>query len=347
MCQKCKGQDYSLMKRQFKQKIYHILIKCTFAKESTGTSYLLTRQNFMDKTIKRISVFHFNGPEGLPEGGSQAEKGVLSRTTEFHPEWGKPVCETQYDVHGQMEQKTDYVYDNKGFLIREVLIESDGEVVEERSFEPNERQGVKKEFRHYADGSHDVADHFYDEAGRLVRKVIADDEGEVERIETLSYSGERLVHELATDGQENMLFEVRYVYDEDGLLEEVHINNPEEGTAYQKVHEYDTDGKKTATLVYDQNGELIERYLFELNEQGHPSSVVEETRTKKNALKMTYDEQGNVVYQEEHDLAGELVNRVERRYDGEGRLVESHVAFRNPMLGVIQEYSVFQEYEFF
>jgi uncharacterized protein RhaS with RHS repeats len=300
-----------------------------------------------EKKIRRISVYQVVGPADFPAGEQAAGEGLLQRTTDFHPEWNKPIAETQYDSQGNVEQQTEYAYDGQGFLVRELLKESDGEVVEERSFEPDDQQRMKKEFRHYADGSFDVTEFSYDENGRLIKKVLADDEGEVERVEEFEYQDDKPLLEKALDGEGNLLMEVRYLYNEEGLLEEVHAVNPEEGEAYQKVHEYTPEGKRKSTLVYDGEGELVERYLFEMDDNGHPATLVEETRMKKNTIRMKNDAKGQVVFQEEHDLNGELVSRVARRYDELGKLLESRVAVRNPRLGLLQEYSVFQQYEYF
>ena len=308
---------------------------------------LLIMEKQEEKKIKRISVYRIEGPADFPAGDQHPGEALLHRTTDFHPEWARPIAETQYDSKGNIEQVVEYAYDGHGFLIREFLKESDGEVVEERSFEPDEQQRLKKEFRHYADGSFDVTEFFYDENGRVVKKILSDDEGEVERVEEFEYQDDKPLLEKAVDGEGNLLLEVGYLYDDKGLLEEVHAENPEEGGSYQKVHAYTPEGNRKSTLVYDPEGELVERYLFEVDEKGHPATVVEETKTKKNTIRMEYDAQGHVVLQEEHDLNGELVNRVERRYDQQGNLLESRVVFRNPRLGLLQEYSVFQQYDFF
>lgn len=307
----------------------------------------MTMDKQTDRKIKRISVYRIEGQADFPAGDQKPGDGLLHRTTDFHPEWAMPIAETQYDSQGNIQQLVEYAYDGRGFLVRELLKESDGEVVEERSFEPDDRQRLKKEFRHYADGSFDVTEFFYDENGRLIKKVLADDEGEVERVEEFEYQEDKPLLEKAVDGEGNLLLEVRYLYDEKGLLEEVHTENPEEGGSYQKVHAYTPEGKRKSTLVYDSEGELVERYLFEVDDKGHPASVVEETKMKKNTIRMEYDAQGQVVFQEEQDLNGELVNKVDRRYDGQGNLLESRVVFRNPRLGLLQEYSVFQQYDFF
>lgn len=299
------------------------------------------------RKISRISVYRIDGPAAFPARDEEIQKARLQRATDFHPEWGTPVAEVQYDLHGNVEQQTDYQYSDKGFMVREVLRESDGEVVEERSFEPDDRQRTGREFRHYIDGSHDVITFYYDDAGRVVKKITADDEGEVERVEEFEFLDGKPLRETATDGEGNVLMEIGYTYNEAGLLEEVHVLNPEEGEEYQKVHDYTPEGKRRSTLVYDNEGELIERYLFEVNEQGHPAMVVEENRMKKNTIRMEYDAQGHVVFQEEHDLNGELASRVERRYDPDGNLLESRVVLRNPRMGILQEYTVLHQYAFF
>jgi hypothetical protein len=300
-----------------------------------------------DRKIKRISVYRIDGPAAFPAGEQAVERAYLHRFTDYHPDWGAPIADVQYGRLGNIEQQTEYVYDGRGFLTREVLKESDGEVVEERSFEPDDQQRIAREFRHYADGSYDVTGYYYDDTGRVVKKVMADDEGEVERIEQFEYRDGKLMVEKATDGEGNLLLEISYAYNNEGLPEEVHVMNPEEGEEFQKVHAYTPEGKRKSTLVYDSEGELVERYLFEVNEQGYPAVVVEENRMKKNTIRMEYGVLGHVIFQEEHDLKGDLVNKVERRYDEQGNLLESRVVIRNPGMGMLQEYTVIQEHEYF
>jgi len=284
-------------------------------------------------------------PEDAPAG--EAGQGVLHTRTVFHETWDKPISEIQYDPSGRVEQRTDYQYDDQGFMIREVLREGDGEVVEERSFEPDGQLRVKKAFRHYADGSYDQEEFFYDASGQLVKKVLSDDEGVLERQEVYEYGEGRLLRETHTGGDGELLSDTTYLYNEGGLLEEVHLSNPEEGLELQRVHQYNEAGRRLATRVYDGEGELVERYLFELNEQGHPATVVEENRSKKNTTHLQYDAEGHVVFQEETDLNGALANRVERNYDGEGRLLESRVRALDPRTGLQHHYIVRNEYEFF
>ncbi len=293
-------------------------------------------------------------PEGSEGVGSEViPKEVLVSETEYHPEWGKVTRERQYASDGRLEQETLYEYDNQGFLIRELLKEGDGSVMEEKSYEPDEQQRLSKEYLHYADGSKDTIFYMYDDEGQLVRKRSEDEDGDLEQLQLFEYSNGFIVRKALydedpseEDGTEPAE-EVRYTYDSAGKILEEEILNNTDGVFRHKVHVYNDDGHRIAVKVYDEGEELIERVLMEPDEQGRPVRMVEENRKKKNTLNLRYNNKGNIVFQEEYDLKGNLLNTVSREYDEEGRLLSSEVDHRMPLQGPPRRYIVEHRYSFY
>jgi len=157
----------------------------------------------MGSKIKRIRVYRKNVFRDDHTGQKEEAEPMLLNVTEYHPEWGKPILESQHNQFGDAEQQTLSEYNDTGFLVREVLREPDGEILEEKTFEPDDQQRVKKEFRHYLDGTFDVLEFFYDEKGHVVRKILSDDEGEVETEEVFEYRNGLLMKEtLLESGKE-------------------------------------------------------------------------------------------------------------------------------------------------
>lgn len=301
----------------------------------------------MESKIKKINIYRRNIPVDTHSGGGNDPAKLRISTTEFDEVLGRPVLETQYTAEEMAEQQTRYTYDENGFLIREVLTDGGGEVLEEKSFEPDEQQRVSKEFRHYADGSFDTLAYWYDDSGLVVKKVLSDDEGTVETIETFEYKEGMLLREAVYDGEEDLISENTYVYDEDGLPDGKVMQHLHDRIYVRQEFIYNDAGQREAILSYDSDGELVERVLLTLDEKGRPTGVEEEDKQRKNKMSLQYDDHDHVIFQEEVDMRGELVSRVERAYDEQGLLLRSEVIARNPLRGINQHYEVIHEYTFF
>jgi len=279
----------------------------------------------------------------------------LMTETEYESRRGRVTRERQYGTDGLLEQETEYWYNEDGFLVREVLKEADGMVVEEKSWEPDQQQRVRSEFIHYADGSKDTVTHAYDADGFLVKKVTVDADGEVEQTEVFDYSDGLCVREAVYEGPSDtgddvssgLVAEKTFQYDGDGRLLETVTRDPGDDTLTRRVNEYDEKGHRVSVMVYDEKGQALERIQLKSDEKDRPVEVVEENRQKKNTTHLRYDDGGNVAFQEERDMSGHLVSKVERRYDEQGRLTESRVQMNMPVHGVSRCYVVRHEYEFF
>lgn len=308
----------------------------------------------MSEKIKSMKVVRKNL---IPDGGGHhddaGKQEVLVSETEYHPELGKVVLEKQFAPDGNLEQETEYEYDQNGFLIREVLREGDGTVMEEKSFEPDEKKRIALEFRHYADGSKDKITYRYDEHGDLIAKITEDEDREVEQVAVFEYRNGLLTRQALydedpfSDGTAEPAEEVLFAYDDSGRVLEEETRNNTEGFYRQKVYEYNEQGHRTALKVYDESENLIERVVMEPDEEGRPVRLVEENRKKKNTLNLRYNDHGDIVYQEEYDLNGNLLNTVSRKYDEKGRLRSSEVDIQVPLRGPARRYLVEHRYSFY
>ena len=294
------------------------------------------------KKIKQITIYR----KSIDGSAADDDKGILMSKEVFHPDFDKPVLQEQYGVDGNLEQSTEFEYDDKGFLIRQTLKEADGMVTEEKSFEPDENRHIAREYLHYADGSRDTINYSYDEDGNVVRKETVDADGDVEEIAEMAYQDGQLVHHLVKDSDGEIIEEHRFVYEGDLPLEVFHFDEMA-GSGQKRVYSYDDAGNRESVLVYDDSDNLVERVLFENDDQGRPVMIVEENRKKKNTIKLQYEKHGNVGFQEEFDLKGNLVSRIARTYSDDGLLLESKIEAVIPAMGTTQSYVVRQEYDFY
>jgi YD repeat-containing protein len=293
----------------------------------------------MPGKIKKTSTYRFNLPEGADASTLKPEDGVLQRVVENDTRLNKPLKEIQYGSDGIEEQLTVYEYDEKGFLTREVLLDGEGEILEEKTFEPDSQLRIQKALQHYADGSHDVTTYTRDENGRLIKELTVDDEGEQESLIEYSYQENHLVREVSFGEADELLWEKSYHYSEGDMLIEMIHKDHTEGLETRKTYEHDEHGHLREMLTYIDD-ELTERFLFESDKEGRPLQIIEENKGKKNKIEMGYDNRGNMVSQTEYNLQGEMINCVSRQYDKEGNLQESRITALNPLLGVNQYYIV-------
>ncbi len=310
----------------------------------------------MGKKIKRLRVVRYDLSRPDADISSGGTKEQLMSDTEYEGRWGKVICEKQYGAEGLLEQQTEYEYNDQGFLTREIIREADGEIMNDRSWEPDSQGRVLREYHHYADGSKDSIDYKYDESGRLIMKTLTDEDEDVEHCEIFEYDSEGLLIResvyyddaaLVVSGRQGEAEQEKVYKYADHLLIEFNERDTPGGLVRRRVNEFDENGRRIKMTVFDENDQPVERVSFVPDGEGRPVEVIEETRKKKNTLKMEYTSQGNVAFQEEYDMHGNLLNRIERSYDDEGRVDESRALVNNPVHGVRRQYIVKHHYEFF
>jgi YD repeat-containing protein len=265
----------------------------------------------------------------------------------IYNEQDKVVEEYHYDSDGKLVQEYQFMYDQNGFLREEILKQEDGFVAEHKTYEPDEKNNILKEFRHYMDGSFDTIFYHYNAQGLLSKKEIIDPDGDKESTEEFEYENGLLTRFAILDADNEIVTEKKITYDEKGNPEEVFDFDGSEGTSVRKVLEYYPSGTKKETLIYNEADQLIEKVLMTENSEGRLVQVVEENRTKKNTITFDYDQAGNIIAQEETDRNGELVSKVNRVFDENNQLISTDVFIHGGGKGVSKNYTLRQEYIYF
>ena len=258
----------------------------------------------------------------------------------------KVMSEIHYDAEGNITQEYVFGYDNNGFLREELMKEDDGFVAEHKTWEPDEKARIAKELRHYMDGSFDTVTYSYNDQGLVSKKVTVDPDGDTESVEEFDYSGGNLTRYTLKNEEGEILSERKVMYDEKGNPVEVHEYDGSEGLSNRKVIEYYPSGNRKETLLYNDAGKLVEKTVMKENEKGQLVQTIEETHSKKNTVNFTFDNEGNIICQEEFDRNGELVSRVNRTYDENQMLLTSDVFIHGAGRGPSRNYTLRQEYVF-
>ena len=113
------------------------------------------------------------------------------------------------------------------------------------------------------------------------------------------------------------------------------------------VNMYDEKGNITGALKYNDADQLVEKVIYEVDDNNRVYRVVEENQHHKTETILNYDSGGNVVEQQEINEKGELNHRILRKFDEENNLVESEVEINREDIDVSQNYLMHYKYEFF
>lgn len=270
---------------------------------------------------------------------------LFSRTA--YNEDGKVISEIQYSPSGDIIQEYEYKYNSQGLLIEELLKEADGFIVEHKSFEVNDEGKIIKEFRHYLDESFDTINYFYDDRGTLIKKEVIDPDGDLESVEEFSYSGELQTAHIVKDADGELVYEKKIDFNDEGKAVEIYEFDGSSGQTKKVVNEYYPSGNKKEVLTYNHADQLIEKVTLKENTEGKIVQVTEESPAKKNISNFTYDERGNMVYQDEFDKNGEMITKVNREYDENNKLLSSTVFMHGAGRGLSRNYTLRQEYVYF
>ncbi|MCX6277513.1 MAG: hypothetical protein NT004_05390 [Bacteroidetes bacterium] len=183
-------------------------------------------------------------------------QGNLNLYSEFDPA-GKPLKEIRYTQDGAFEEMIGYEYDELGRLKRESYFPEENELAEEVVYTNSDSGKIIQALKNYQDGSVDTIDYFYNDAGRLIRKVVTNDENEIEQTEIFSYENETLINHETFDGDGNL------------------IAIPSTGSTSSNQSRITTNesGQEISEEELDENGEVIMSIKRNYNNDGQPDEV--------------------------------------------------------------------------
>ncbi len=276
----------------------------------------------MGNKIKNETVYrvdHVPGDEvDLEQSFSQ-----MQSYKEFD-ESGNLILEIGYAHDGEITDKIGYRYDDDGRLLETMVYGDDDEVLERKEVVWNSDGKVIRELTHYLDGSSDTHEYLYDGKGKIEGVVAKDDEDEMEFSEKYYYEGDKIIKVERMNSDDEVTFRQEDEY-ADGNLKTRTTWSSEEGEPTTLVQEFNAAGHREQELRYDRHEQLIERNIYEEDENGRVVRIIEENRQRKNTTEFAYDEQGNPIRQAETDMNGNLNHEVFRTYSAEGDLLYTTV----------------------
>lgn len=241
-----------------------------------------------------------------------------------YDEAGRLIAEISYTRDGEISDKMEYRHDAEGRLIETLIYGEFDEVLERRIVTWGDGDRINRETVQYQDGSEDIHEFFYDEKGKLTGIQVSDDEEELEFTESYFYDGDHVVRVERRDEDDELVFWQEDEYSGD-ILKKRSIWSDEEEEPYTVVQNFDDEGHRTGEIRYDSKDKPVERNTYELDSKGQVICLVEENKIRKNTTEFTYDEAGNVIYQKETDLHGNLNHEIYRFFSPEGDLIRTTV----------------------
>jgi hypothetical protein len=298
----------------------------------------------MSKKIKSHKIYridHVPGAE-IP----QAEEFGLLQTLEEYDENGNLTLEIGYTRDGEIGDKSEFRYDRSNRVIESRIYGQDGEMLERNEMVRDHDGRLITELVHYLDGSTDIRSFFYDDKGNLTGLEVKDDEDELDFSERYSYEHDKLVKIERFDEEEEVIFYQEDHY-ENGVLATRKVWSSEEEEPFTLVTEFNEKGHRIKEIRYDSRDKVIERNIYEEDGQGRVSKIIEENKFRKNTTEISFDDRGNVIYQKETDLNGELNHEVFRTFDEEGRPLTATVEMVQKNTGQKRAYTLVYRYEYY
>ena len=226
----------------------------------------------MEKKTKSITVTKF---DYIIRHGYDEEldsNGHPNHFSEFDTA-GRPLTEIRYNPYGEFEEKIEYAYDERGFMLSESYYPTESEVAEVKTFVRNEDGSVARALKRYQDGSVDTIAYEYNGEGQLIKMVTTTDEGEVDQVETFEWEHGEIVSRQVVDGQGDLISEPDYAdlekatpritrNDKGQVVREEETD--EDGEVYFAVNRsYDEEGNPDEVDVFiDGRGRSVTRHYF-------------------------------------------------------------------------------------
>lgn len=290
-------------------------------------------------TIHKYDVIYRSGPDSEPE-----LEGYKYSYTQYD-ESGRIIGDIRYDEEGEVDEKAVFAYDSDGNIVDEKSFLADEELADHRTYERDDKGEILRSYRHYADGTKDTVEYRRDQKGNIIEKVTVDSDGETESVEKFEYHGDNLTKRQLFEYDELVLDE-SFIYDNDGnLSEQKRWTEAEEHFTY--VNKYDSKQKITSILKYNEKDKLVARIDYEYNSKGDPVKITEESQTGINKTTIEYDGEGNAIRQTETNANGEINNRVERKFNEDGQVIETEAFIDYHGRAVNQHYILKYGYEYY
>jgi hypothetical protein len=253
-------------------------------------------------------------------------------------EKGKLISESNFDFEGQITEKYVYKYEND-LLVEKVTFYDETEEAE-KEFHAY-AQGLRtKTTIQYNEGYEETFIYEYDQKGRLLSRKSEEEFGEKDLYEYLNNN--IILKQFDEDG--NNYSTIRSTLDTKGrvISKTVSDENGENQTDYV-YDEFDRIGEEIEINLSDSS---TKKNIIDYDSDGKPLKITSINDDEITITKYSYDSLGNEILQEETDENDNLYHKVQRKFDEEGNVLETHVEIIDTN-SIDRNYSLYYHYQFF
>ncbi len=198
----------------------------------------------------------------------------------------------------------------------------------------------------------------FDPEGRLLKEIHYNRNGEFEEMTELQYDDRgRLVHEAYYPAENELAEEKSHQWTEEGRMEKT-LKHYLDGSVDTSVYEYNDLGQVTRIVTTSDDGEVDQVETMEwvngelvkhtvADGEGDPVEGPDMSRIKPVQSRVTRNEQGQPVLEEDLDDNGNVVMSVRRSYDSEARTTEVEVNIDGQGERLSRHYILKYEYTFY
>ena len=281
----------------------------------------------------------------LNSGQTEANNNALQKELRYDKN-GNLIKEINYNPPGVVDQIVAYKYDQNNRLIDESCFDDEEELLEKTIFEWGPNGHKTKAVKHYQDGSFDTTTYKFDANNKLIEKECVDDENEAESKDVFTYQGDLLTEHINYDEDGDIAERTSFIFEQGKKIEERHWESSDQAENLKKF-QYDEDGNLLKELYYNPSGQLIKKTEYISYQDGLMTEFVDEDPYGKVTTKLQYDENRNIIFQEQTNGKGELNHRIERVFDEHQRVLETNTFVNVHGRGVNLSFREIHQYELF
>ena len=145
------------------------------------------------------------------------------------------------------------------------------------------------------------------------------------------------------DADDNLISEDLYEYNDKGQLLSLLRRNTLDEEEHHEVIIYNEQGHRAEVKQYNALGKLVERVRYTYDEKGRVCLQEDEDVQHHTFTVYEYDEADHVILQEEKNSEEELISKVTRSFDENGKQVASEVEIAGGLYRAPQHYKISYE----
>lgn len=270
------------------------------------TQVVMTEKSSTDENHTMKAVLEYDENQNVIASKTYLEDKLYFECS-FAQDMNKPLLEVSYNDNGDVMDRTEYTYDEKGNCVERISTYNyDDQTVTNKRVSTYDANGNVLTEVYYENGTRIYEQRYtYTADGKLAREAYINKDGDEESVTEKTYDEQGNILSVNVDGMLSGSYETYENTYEDGKLVEVKIY--ESGELFSLTR-YDSDGNRILHIGYD-------------GESGEEWSRTEYTYENGKLVKVVDFDNGEKTYEElyTYNATGKLTERSRSVTDGESQ----------------------------